>query len=251
MPHADKQAVKLSGGNRRKLSLAIALMGDPSVLILDEPSSAMDAAAKRVMWRALAEEIAPGRSVLLTTHSMEEADALATRAAILSRRMLAVGTTQDLRQLYGNLYHVSLVLRSAPHSSIAETLAVEDWVRNNLRGAVFEGASLGGQVKFTIPISSALSSSGASGADTPNLSDGHGIQPVSDSSKLGATSSAEGTGVGHIIGLLEAQREELGLLDYSIGSPTLEKVFLSVIKDNYQEEEERKPPLWRRVLGLA
>ncbi len=57
-PHADKQAVKLSGGNRRKLSLAIALMGDPAVLILDEPSSAMDAAAKRNMWKALAEEIA-------------------------------------------------------------------------------------------------------------------------------------------------------------------------------------------------
>ncbi len=64
-PHADKAAAKLSGGNKRKLSLAIALVGNPDVLILDEPSSAMDAAAKRVMWKLLA-DIAPGRSVLLT-----------------------------------------------------------------------------------------------------------------------------------------------------------------------------------------
>ncbi len=64
-PHADKAAAKLSGGNKRKMSLAIALIGNPDVLILDEPSSAMDAAAKRVMWKLLA-EVAPGRSVLLT-----------------------------------------------------------------------------------------------------------------------------------------------------------------------------------------
>ena len=64
-PHADKLASRLSGGNKRKLSLGIALMGNPDVLILDEPSSAMDAAAKRAMWKMLA-AVAPGRSVLLT-----------------------------------------------------------------------------------------------------------------------------------------------------------------------------------------
>ncbi|KAG4219044.1 hypothetical protein PC116_g32476, partial [Phytophthora cactorum] len=62
--HANKLAAKLSGGNKRKLSLAIALLGDPPVLLLDEPSSAMDAASKRVLWRTLA-AVAPGRSVLL------------------------------------------------------------------------------------------------------------------------------------------------------------------------------------------
>lgn len=219
-PHATKQAAKLSGGNRRKLSLAIALMGDPAVLILDEPSSAMDAAAKRKMWKVLAEEIAPGRSVLLTTHSMEEADALATRAAILSKRLLAIGTTQSLRQRFSNQYHVELVLKSAPHSTVGEMRAVEEWVGEKFPEARMEGVNLAGLVKFMVPISSQPQGGGE-------------------------------MGVGKVISLLEEHKERLGVQDYSIGAPTLERVFLSVVRDNFVEEDERRRPAWRRFLGLT
>lgn len=64
-PHASTNASKLSGGNKRKLSLAIALMGTPPVLVLDEPTSAMDAVAKRSFWKVI-RKIAHNRSVLLT-----------------------------------------------------------------------------------------------------------------------------------------------------------------------------------------
>lgn len=64
-PRADTLASKLSGGNKRKLSLAIALMGKPPVLVLDEPTSAMDAVAKRAFWR-IVQEISPGRSLIIT-----------------------------------------------------------------------------------------------------------------------------------------------------------------------------------------
>jgi ATP-binding cassette subfamily A (ABC1) protein 3 len=64
--YAGRMAAKLSGGNKRKLSLGIALMGNPTVLLLDEPSAGMDAASKRVMWRTLA-SVVPGRSLVLTT----------------------------------------------------------------------------------------------------------------------------------------------------------------------------------------
>lgn len=64
---ASRMAAKLSGGNKRKLSLGIALIGNPAVLLLDEPSSGMDAAAKRMMWKTLA-AVVPGRCLLLTTH---------------------------------------------------------------------------------------------------------------------------------------------------------------------------------------
>lgn len=64
-PHKKTMAAKLSGGNKRKLSLAIALMGMPSVLILDEPTTAMDALAKRAFW-AIVRGVAQDRSILLT-----------------------------------------------------------------------------------------------------------------------------------------------------------------------------------------
>lgn len=106
--YAERMALKLSGGNKRKLSLAIALIGNPTVLLLDEPSSGMDAAAKRIMWRVLG-SITKGRSLLITTHSMEEADALAQRAGIMAKRMLALGPTDVLRKKHGDAYHVRLL----------------------------------------------------------------------------------------------------------------------------------------------
>ena len=115
-PFKSRMAFKLSGGNKRKLSLGIALMGNPSVLLLDEPSSGMDAASKRVMWRTLS-SVSSGRSLVLTTHSMEEADALADRAGIMARRMLALGTADQLRKRHGDAYHVHLVHKDAPHTS--------------------------------------------------------------------------------------------------------------------------------------
>lgn len=207
-PFASRLASRLSGGNKRKLSLAIALTGNPDVLVLDEPSSAMDAAAKRKMWKVLA-DIAPGRSLLLTTHSMEEADALATRAAIIRGGLLAVGTTEGLRRRYADLYHVHLVLRSAPTTSEEEMKGVENWVREEFGDVNFEGLSLGGQIKFMV--------------------DGK-------------------QGIGRLVEVLEREREGLGLADYSIGAPTLERVFLSVVREGHgggEEEEVRKKGWWR------
>lgn len=67
--YASRMASKLSGGNKRKLSLAIALIGNPSLLLLDEPGSGIDAIAKRTMWRVL-KSVISGRSVLLTVRNL-------------------------------------------------------------------------------------------------------------------------------------------------------------------------------------
>lgn len=93
--YRDRLASKLSGGNQRKMSLAIALMGNPSVLLIDEYSTGIDPATKRHMWATL-KELSVGKAVLITTHSMEEAAYLSNRVAIISGRLLAIGTVEDL-----------------------------------------------------------------------------------------------------------------------------------------------------------
>ena len=98
----NRMANALSGNNKHKLSPAIALMGNPSVLLLDEPSSGMDAVAKRVMWKTLLGVVAPGRALFITTYSMEDADILATRIGIMKRWMLALGTSKVLRNRWGD-----------------------------------------------------------------------------------------------------------------------------------------------------
>ena len=80
---AGTRARRLSGGQRRRLELAIALGGDPELLFLDEPTTGFDPSARRDAWAMLRDEAAAGRTVLLTTHYMDEADALADRIAVL------------------------------------------------------------------------------------------------------------------------------------------------------------------------
>lgn len=84
MLYRDKLAGSLSGGNKRKLSVAIATIGDPPIVFLDEPSSGMDPVARRFMWKVIARmsTVESRCSVMLTTHSMEEAEALCTRIGV-------------------------------------------------------------------------------------------------------------------------------------------------------------------------
>ncbi|KAI5121844.1 hypothetical protein M0805_003277 [Coniferiporia weirii] len=98
-PYADRLASNLSGGNQRKLSLAIALIGNPASLLIDEFSTGVDAKMKRDMWETL-KNVAIGKAVVITTHSMEEASALANKVGIIASKMLAIGSTQSLAARY-------------------------------------------------------------------------------------------------------------------------------------------------------
>ena len=85
--HRDKPAGTLSGGNKRKLSVGIAIIGNPPIILLDEPSAGMDPEARRFMW-SVVEKISQRdkkSAVILTTHSMEEAEALSTKMGIMVR----------------------------------------------------------------------------------------------------------------------------------------------------------------------
>ncbi|KAJ7584352.1 hypothetical protein C8J56DRAFT_950802 [Mycena floridula] len=118
--YADRLANKLSGGNQRKLSLAIALIGNPPVVLIDEFSTGIDAKMKRDMWITL-RNVAVGKAVVITTHSMEEASALAHKVGILAKRMLAVGTTESLSARYGT-YEIHFSCRNREDVVKAQTL---------------------------------------------------------------------------------------------------------------------------------
>ena len=99
---ARRPCSTLSGGERRRLALALAFAGRPELLVLDEPTTGLDVAARRAAWREISDFKARGGGVLLTTHDLEEADALADRIAILHRgRLLAVGSPDEIRRRVG------------------------------------------------------------------------------------------------------------------------------------------------------
>ena len=94
---ADVRTSKLSGGQQRRLDVALALIGDPELLFLDEPTTGFDPSARRHAWEMIGGLRDLGKTVFLTTHYMDEAQALADRVAIISAgRIVATGSPEDL-----------------------------------------------------------------------------------------------------------------------------------------------------------
>jgi ABC-2 type transport system ATP-binding protein len=94
----DRRYGRLSGGQQRRVQFALAICGRPSLLFLDEPTTGLDIEARQRLWSAIRELVAQGCGVLLTTHYLEEAEALANRVVVLNRgRVVAAGSMEEVR----------------------------------------------------------------------------------------------------------------------------------------------------------
>lgn len=111
--HGHKRINDCSGGTKRKVSFIISVIGNPRVVLLDEPSCGMDATSKRFLWDIIIYSFQKNRGAVLTTHSMEEADILCTRVGIMKKgKLICIGSTQDLKNLYGGGYTLELKMET-------------------------------------------------------------------------------------------------------------------------------------------
>uniref|UniRef100_A0A2K5S234 ATP binding cassette subfamily A member 7 n=1 Tax=Cebus imitator TaxID=2715852 RepID=A0A2K5S234_CEBIM len=143
--YADRPAGTYSGGNKRKLATAVALVGDPAVVFLDEPTTGMDPSARRFLWNSLLAVVREGRSVILTSHSMEECEALCSRLAIMvNGRFRCLGSAQHLKGRFAAGHTLTLRVPAEKSQSAAAFVAAE-----------FPGAELreahGGRLRFQLP----------------------------------------------------------------------------------------------------
>ena len=138
---ADQLARGFSGGMMQRLSIARAMMHDPDVLFLDEPSAGLDPQTRLLLWEIIREYNRGGKTILLTTHNMEEADALCQRLAIIDHgRVIAIGTPQELKASVPGGY--ILRLRFGQHSpDLLQRLQALSGVRE-VRATDNDGADL-------------------------------------------------------------------------------------------------------------
>lgn len=107
--YKDVLVKNLSGGNRRKLSVAVTCFGNTSLILMDEPTSDMDPVTRSLVYKTIRELIAEKRSVILTSHSISEIEKVCHRIAVLRNgQIISNGTTEQLKLLYGHSYAVTI-----------------------------------------------------------------------------------------------------------------------------------------------
>jgi len=138
----DGRVGKLSGGQKQRLALACAIVGDPELLFLDEPTTGLDPQSRRQIWELVEEFKSTGRSILLTTHYMDEAERLCDRVAIIDHgKVIALGTPRELIASLGAEHVVEFVLAHGVDGLNEDVLRRIDGVRGVRRvGAENNGA---------------------------------------------------------------------------------------------------------------
>ena len=104
--YENRLAEYLSGGLKRRVLLAMALVNDPDVVILDEPTTGLDPEARREVWEVLSELKKEGRAILLTTHYLDEAERLADRIYFINRKIIMEGTPSEIKSRFSSYYEV-------------------------------------------------------------------------------------------------------------------------------------------------
>ncbi|CAD5121577.1 DgyrCDS10076 [Dimorphilus gyrociliatus] len=205
--HAKKLTVNLSGGNKRKLSTALAFIGNPPIVFLDEPTSGMDPLAKRIVWDVITKMRDNGTSVVLTSHSMEECEALCTEMAIMvNGEFKCYGGVQHLKSKYGEGYSLIAKVKSSLNDEYSLSDATEE-----LKGFVestFEGSKL------------------------KDAHDGYVHYQISSTNARWST----------LFSIMEKAKERYRIEDYSVSQTTLEEVFIGFAKLQKERECRNIPP---------
>eukprot|EP00038_Savillea_parva_P020504 m.31532 g.31532 ORF g.31532 m.31532 type:complete len:1880 (-) comp4810_c0_seq1:140-5779(-) len=210
--HADNLAGTYSGGNKRKLSTAIALIGRPEVVFLDEPTSGVDPAARRKLWNTIIKTVRDGTTVVLTTHSMEEVEALCSRLTIMvAGELKCLGSLQHLKGRFGTGVYVSVKMKS--DSNVSEVLRA---IRDKASATQPEDTKL--QIDVLAQYSSTVS-----------------------------LWVKEGASLGDLFTWMESDTVKALVSDYGVNQPSLEQVFLGFAR---QAEADSARVSAARISGI-
>ncbi|XP_069087522.1 retinal-specific phospholipid-transporting ATPase ABCA4 isoform X3 [Pleurodeles waltl] len=200
--YADVIAGTYSGGNKRKLSTAIALIGCPPVVLLDEPTTGMDPHSRRFLWNSIVSIIKDGRAVVLTSHSMEECEALCTRLAIMVKGSFkCLGTIQHLKYKFGDGYVVTMKVKAPKAGFAPDSASAEKFIQAHFPGCVQREKHYN-MLQYQISSSS----------------------------------------LARIFQLLISNKENLNIEEYSVSQTTLDQVFVNFAKHQTEDEDIRLHP---------
>ena len=189
------KAGELSGGMRRRLSIAMSIVGNPPIVFMDEPTTGLDPDNRQHVWKIIQSLKKPNRLILMTTHSMEEAEALCTRIGIMAKgEMRCIGSAQHLKSKYGKGYTLTINLLPTG-DEVQQQEKLGEFIIDNLSGG--QGvllSSINRTKKFLVP---------------KNAS----------------------TSISNIFKLMEQNKASLEIREWGLSLSTLEDVFVSTVSE--------------------
>ncbi|XP_043073525.1 retinal-specific phospholipid-transporting ATPase ABCA4 [Puntigrus tetrazona] len=195
--YAGNCAGTYSGGNKRKLSTAIAMIGCPPLVLLDEPTTGMDPHSRRFLWTAILSIIRDGRAVVLTSHSMEECEALCTRLAIMvNGTFKCLGTIQHLKYKFGGGYVVTMKIKAEKPGVPPDLIPAESFMDSSFPGCIQREKHYN-TLQYEIAAAS----------------------------------------LARVFQLVLTNKERLNIEDYSVSQTTLDQVFVSFAKQQSGEDD--------------
>jgi ABC-type multidrug transport system ATPase subunit len=192
----DTPIINYSGGMKRTLSVAVAMLGDPQIVLLDEPTNGMDPEMRRRVWDNILKLIKDeDRSVLLTSHSMAECDALCSRLAIMvNGEFTCIGTTQHLKNRFGGGYTLQIKVNNE-----AALNSVKEFIEARFLNSILKDQH-GNKIEYIIP--------------------------------------HKGNSLGKIFGIMEMNKDNFLIGDYSVSQTTLDQVFINFAKSNNDGDDD-------------
>lgn len=183
-------------------------------MFLDEPTTGVDPLSRRHIWRAISQKLDSGMSIVLTSHSMEECEALCNRLVIMSNgRICCIGSAQQLKNKYGNGYtlHIKVSARYRWNSKAHQEVKCDDW--NDVCGSVLQQ---------NINKLNEFMRDAFEGCELKGIHNNLLHYFICDAN----------VSLAYIFGTIERFKDKLNIEDYSVGQTTLEQIFLSFADKN-------------------
>ncbi|XP_075973498.1 phospholipid-transporting ATPase ABCA3-like isoform X2 [Anticarsia gemmatalis] len=224
--HLDKRVHQYSGGTKRKLNTAVAFLGRTRLVFVDEPTTGVDPAAKRHVWRAMRGVQRAGRGVVLTSHSMEECEALCSRLTIMvNGRFKCLGTPQHLKNKFSEGFTLNIKLKSEEHE-------------NTRRSLSRQASALTRQTSVLTRQTSVVSVTAANVKEYVNANFSNPRIMEEYQGMLTYYLPDRSMPWSRMFGIMERAKRDYDVEDYTISQTTLEQIFLQFTKYQGLDKED-------------
>ncbi|CAF3411038.1 unnamed protein product [Rotaria socialis] len=207
--YREREVQNLSGGNKRKVSAAVAFMANPSLVFLDEPTTGLDAGAKRKLWSVIRAARDAGLTIIMTSHSMEECEALCTKIGIMkSGQFICLGSLQHLKTRFGKGYAVRI---KVPAERMSE---FQQEIKTTLPGVKIQGTDgiLFLLIKFFFP-------------------------PIDEQNGVLFCNAPLSSNLSLVFEVLNTKKEQNIIENYSVNQTTLEQIFVRLAGHDVNDDD--------------